>query len=268
MPELPEIRNLARQMQEALVGKRINGINVLQPKSLNLPVGEFIAALDDNTIEGVSSRGKWLRLELAQGWLFLNLGMGGEVLLVPRKSLPEKWRLVLDFDDGTSLSINFWWFGYAHYVESVEEHEMTTKLGPDALDLDVDALVTLLEGRRGRIKNYLLNQSVVAGIGNFYVHDILFRAGLHPLRAAKTLSRAEVVGLHAAIQEGLQSSLERGGAFYEVDLYGQKGGFPRDAILVGYREGEPCPRCQTELEKIKTGSTSSYICPHCQPLDS
>ncbi|MFP4344376.1 MAG: Fpg/Nei family DNA glycosylase [Anaerolineales bacterium] len=268
MPELPEIRNLARQMQAALVGKRITGSDVLQPKSLNLPVGEFTAALAGNTIGAVTSRGKWLRLDLAQGRLFLNLGMGGEVLLVSRNNLPAKRRLVLDFDDDTSLSINFWWFGYAHYAQVPDEHEPTSKLGPDALDLDVDELHALLKGRRGRIKNYLLDQSVVAGIGNFYVHDILFRAGLHPLRTANTLSREDVEVLHAAIHEGLQSSLERGGAFYEVDLYGQQGGFRQDAILVGYREGEPCPRCDTSVEKIKTGSTSSYICPHCQPLDA
>jgi len=215
-----------------------------------------------------TNRGKWVFTETSRGWLLLNLGMGGEMLLVTRDTLPEKRRLLFDFDDATCLSLNFWWFGYAHYVPlgGLGEHAMTAKLGPNALDLTIDDLRALVKGRRGGVKSLLLNQARIAGIGNFYVHDILFRAGLHPLRTLNTLTDAEIDGLAKAIHAGLQPSTDEGGAWYEVGLLGQRGGFTRDELLIAYREDEACPECGTPIEKIKTGSTSGFICPSCQPL--
>jgi len=268
MPELPEITARAREMKTALVGKTITGIEVLQPKSLNIPIDEFIAALTGARIRDVSNRGKWIFIETNQGWWLINLGMGGEILLVPRPNLPEKHRLVFDFDDGTSLSINFWWFGYVHYVpaDGLHQHTMTAKLGRNALELSPAEWSTLLKGQRKQIKAFLLDQANVAGIGNAYIHDILFLARLHPLRRIDTLTEEEIKALAKAVQAGLQPSLDKGGAFYEVNIYGEKGGFKFDSILVGYRQGQPCPNCGTSLEKIKTGSTTSFICPQCQPL--
>lgn len=269
MPELPEIAVHAREMKKALLGKTITGIEVLQPKSLNVPKETFIEALTGAQLLDVTYRGKWLFGETTQGWLLLNLGMGGEILLVTRDTLPEKHRLIFDFDDNTCLVVNFWWFGYAHYVPAgeLDDHSMTAKLGPNALDLTADDLQVMLNGRRGGIKSFLLNQARLAGIGNFYIHDILFLARLHPLRPINTLTETEVEALAKAIQDSLHLSINKGGAFYELNLYGQKGGFTRDDILVGYRVDQPCPTCDTLIEKIKTGSTNSFICPQCQPLE-
>jgi formamidopyrimidine-DNA glycosylase len=270
MPELPEIILFARQMKKELVGKTIRAIEVLQPKSLNGPEEEFVAGLTGAQITDVTPRGKWLFVETTQGWLLLSLGMGGEILYLPRRdALPEKRRLIFDFSDGTCLSVNFWWFGYAHFARpgELEAHQMTAKLGPNALDLNAKDLQAMLHKRRRQLKSFLLDQSKLAGIGNFYVHDILFLARLHPLRTMDTLSEAEVEALARAIHDRLQLSVDKGGAGYEMNLYGQKGGFTMDDILVGYRGGEPCPACGAPIEKIKTGSTSSFICPRCQPLD-
>jgi len=266
MPELPEITCRAREMNAALVGKKITAIEVVQPKSLNVPVNEFIAALVEAEISGVTNRGKWIFTQTDQGWLLLNLGMGGEIMLVTRDQLPGKFRLLFDFDDGRTLSVNFWWFGYAHFVPQgeLESHQMTAKLGPNALELDQTGLNHLLTGRRGRIKSFLLDQSNLAGIGNAYIHDILFLARLHPLRQIDTLEEQDIARLSQAIHAGLQPSVDKGGAFYEVNIYGEKGGFTKEDILVGYREGEPCPECKSEIIKIKTGSTSSFICSSCQ----
>lgn len=266
MPELPEITCRAKEMKGALVGRTITTIDVIQPKSLNIPKGEFLTALTDAEILDVSNRGKWIFVETDKGWLLLNLGMGGEILLIPCDELPEKHRLVFGFDDGKCLSINFWWFGYAHYAppDRLDEHKMTAKLGPNALDISIQELREMIQGRRGRVKSFLLDQSKIAGIGNAYVHDILFIAGLHPLRTLNTLNEGEVVRLGEGIQRGLAPSLSKGGAFYEVNIYGERGGFVMEDILIGYREGKPCPNCGTAIEKIKTGSTSSFICPNCQ----
>jgi formamidopyrimidine-DNA glycosylase len=266
MPELPEIKSRAREMQNSLVGKVISEIEVIQPKSLNLPEREFRAALQGAQIMDITSRGKWIFVETNQGWLLLNLGMGGEILLRDPHHLPEKYRLLFSFKDGDCLVVNFWWFGYAHYAPpgGLGQHAMTAKLGPDALDLTREDLGGLLANRRGRIKSTLLDQTRIAGIGNAYVHDILFLARLHPQRQIDTLQPADIDRLAEAIQAGLQPSVDKGGAFYEVSIYGEPGGFSGEDILIGYQEGKPCPECGSPIVKIKTGSTSSFICPSCQ----
>jgi formamidopyrimidine-DNA glycosylase len=268
MPEYPEIFVFARDMRKELAGKTITGVEVLQPKCLNVPVEEFQTALTGVEIRDVTPRGKWLQVETTQGWLLLGLGMGGEILLTSRENLPEKYRLIFDLDDGGCLAINFWWFGYAHYVADLADHRMTAQLGPNVLDLSLDEFRALLRGRRGGIKSFLLNQKRIAGIGNVYVQDPLFKAGIHPLRRIDTLSDEEVAALWRAIRETLQESIDHGGSAWEMNLYGEKGGWGERFLLVGYREGEPCPRCGTVVEKIKTGSTSGYVCPVCQLLEN
>jgi formamidopyrimidine-DNA glycosylase len=106
----------------------------------------------------------------------------------------------------------------------------------------------------------------LAGIGNVYVQDILFQAKLHPNRRISTLSEKEINILYNAIRDVLNHSIQLGGLAYEKDFYGQKGKLTINEFLVGYKTGKPCPACKTPIEKIKTGSTSSYICPKCQPL--
>jgi formamidopyrimidine-DNA glycosylase len=280
MPELPEIYCRANEMKRELVGRTITAVEVIQPKSLNLPVEEFQAALTGARILNVSYRGKWIQVGTERGWLLLNLGMGGEILLTSRQRLPEKYRLIIDFQDGACLSINFWWFGYAHYAPLRTEpkglgeplgsgeidHPMVARLGPNAIDLSPQDLQDLLKGQRGAVKAFLLDQSKIAGIGNAYIHDILFMARLHPKRKIDSLREAEIEALWKAIGQGLRPSIEQGGAFYETTLHGEKGGFQFESILVGYREGQPCPKCGTPIQKIKTGGTSSFICPSCQVL--
>jgi len=268
MPELPEVASRAREMQQSLVGKTITAIQVSQPKSLNVTMDEFQSALTDARLQEVTYHGKWIFWDTTQGWMLLNMGMGGEALLRKKGELPEKRRVVLDFDDDTCLSINFWWFGYVHYVPEgeLQSHKMTRDLGPNVLDLTAEELAGRMKGKRTRVKSFLLDQSQVAGIGNAYIHDILFLSRLHPLRTLDTLDEQDIQKLSQGIRNGLLPSLSKGGAFYEVDLYGKPGGFTGDEIIIGYREGKPCPNCGTTIEKIKTGGTSSFVCPSCQKL--
>lgn len=269
MPETPEITSRAAEMNKELTGKSIKSIEILQPKSLNIPVDEFTRSVMGSTIDSVSHHGKWILVRTTQGWILINLGMGGEILLVTREKMPAKYRLVFDFSDNTCLAINFWWFGYVHYctLDGLSAHPMIAKLGPNVLDLSESEFTNLIRSQKGKLKAFLLDQSKVAGIGNAYIHDILFLAGLHPLRLIVSLSEDEFHRLYQAIQDGLRPSLNKGGAFYEMNLYGQKGGFQMEDIIIGYRENTPCPNCGTPIKKIKTGSTSSFICPQCQPED-
>jgi formamidopyrimidine-DNA glycosylase len=271
MAELPEIYLIAQQMNTELVGKTITDVEVLQPKCLNLAPDEFSAALKGATVQNVTYKGKWVLTATDRGWLLLCLGMGGEILWVTRQTLPEKRRVIFDFAgpgiaSGACLAVNFWWFGYTHYAADLASHEMTAKLGPNAIDLDPAGLRVLLAGRRGAIKAFLLDQGRIAGIGNFYIHDILFQARLHPLRPIQSLSGAETDHLAAAIHDRLQLSIEKGGFAYEQDLYGRKGSFGLDDLQIGYKENKPCPACGAAIQKIKTGGTSGFVCPNCQPL--
>jgi formamidopyrimidine-DNA glycosylase len=225
--------------------------------------------LVDRRIEQVSFRGKWVFLKLEHdSWLLLNLGMGGNVILhANAEALPDKYQLRIDFTDGRVLTVGFWWFGFAHavYESDLANHKMTAKLGITPIrdaNFTQEHFLAMLKGRRGAIKSYLLNQDNIAGIGNVYVQDSLFRARLHPNRKLQTLTDTEKSLLYRSIVETLTEAAAVGGLSYEKDLYGHPGRFKE--FLVGYKEGQPCPICRTTIQKIKTGSTASYICPNCQ----
>ncbi|NPV90222.1 MAG: Fpg/Nei family DNA glycosylase [Firmicutes bacterium] len=270
MPELPEILNLSRQMDRELRNQEIQSVSVLQEKCVNLPVDDFINKLRGKRVGEITHRGKWVFMRLEpEAWLLLNLGMGGNVILHrDREGLPDKYQLLIEFADGAVLSIGFWWFGYVHLVddEGLKRHQMTARLGPTPLrdpGFTRDCFINLLKGRKGSVKSFLTNQANVAGIGNVYIQDTLFRACLHPLRGVQSLTEEEKSLLYDGMMETLREAADLGGLAHEKDLYDRPGGF--EDFLVGYREGKECPRCGTVIVKIKTGSTSSYICPQCQP---
>jgi formamidopyrimidine-DNA glycosylase len=221
------------------------------------------------SIGNAYSRSKWIFIPLLNDVLFLlSLGMGGDVILhEPGDALPDKYQVKLEFSDGSILTIRFWWFGYAHVlpVSQISEHTMTASLGLDPLDADefsYDAFARLVSSKRTRIKLLLTDQKLISGIGNVYIQDILFRAGIHPDRKTSDITDDECRLLHKVIVENLSNAVSLGGLAYERDLHGTNGRFSK--FLVGYREGKPCPVCGTTIEKIKTGSTASFICPHCQ----
>jgi len=251
-------------MHTELVGKEFADVEILQPKCLNVTPKLFRSRLIGAAIRGVSYRGKWIQVETSSGWLLLNLGMGGEILLVTPETMPEKYRLCFLFSDGTCLAVNFWWFGYAHWAADPAEHPMTAKLGPNAIDLTLEQFRSLLRGRRGAIKPFLLDQSRIAGIGNVIVQDPLFRARIHPMRGISELNDEDIQALYREIQRTLHEAIEHGGSSWEQNLYGEKGKWGADFFDVAYRTDQGCPVCGTVVEKIKTGSTSGYICPQCQ----
>ena len=266
MPELLEIFVIARDMKKELPGRTFSDVEVLQPKCLNVPVPEFQAALRGAQIQDVTSIGKWVRTQLSTGWLLLSLGMGGEILLTDRRHLPPKYRLIFDLADGAAIAVNFWWFGYAHYTPTLVEHKMTAELGPGMLDLTLDDFRRLLRSRKGAIKTLLLDQKRIAGIGNVYVQDPLFLARIHPLRSTASLSDVEIEALWAALRQTLQQSIDQGASAWEQNFYGVKGQWDQRFMHILHIEGKPCPVCGTTIENIKTGSTYTRVCSHCQPF--
>ncbi len=270
MPELPEIVWRAAEIDAELRGKRIVEAHLLQEKCLNLAPEAFKEAVLGETFAGARYRGKWVVAELSDHTLLLNFGMGGEMLLHrDGESLPGKLQAWFGLDDGSRLSFHFWWFGYIHIVPThrLSEHDTLARLGVDPLSAEFTpaALSVLLTGTRRRIKTVLLDQAAIAGIGNMYSHDILFRARLHPDRPANSLAPAEIEALWHGIRDTLQTAIDLGGSSHERNLHNEYGGFGMEHLLVGYKGEQPCPACGAEILKIKTGSNSAYICPACQP---
>jgi formamidopyrimidine-DNA glycosylase len=272
MPELPEITVIGRQMNRELKGKKIRNVEAKQPKNLNMPVKEFEEIAKGKTVNRVSSKGKWIFIKLDPAYhMLINRGMNADVLYLTRNQKPpEKYQFKLTFTDGTGFTIQFQWFGYIHLVpdKNLNKHKLTAQLGisPTDKEFTLHHFKNLLANKKGRIKSFLVDQKNVAGIGNVYIQDILFQAKLHPNRKISTLSEKEISELYRAIQDVLNRSVQLGGLAYERDFYGQKGKFRIDEFRVGYKTGKPCPICKTAIEKIKTGTTASYICPKCQTL--
>jgi formamidopyrimidine-DNA glycosylase len=275
--ELPELIVLSRQMAEAILGRRVLEVEVANPKCLNMPFEDFRKGLVGKTVESVKSRGKWLFINLVDGTssssafdlLLFNPGMGADVIrFEPDEGLPAKYHIKIKFDDQSGFTVRVWWFCYLHLTSSskLSEHRLVGHLGKSPLDEEftLPYFRELLGKRKGGIKNFLVDQKNVAGIGNVYIQDILFNSRLHPKRRISAMNDEEIEALYHSVRAVLQESIALGGLAYEKNFFGKKGGFGADQFKVGYKLGQPCPVCQTVIEKIKTGSTSSFICPKCQ----
>lgn len=271
--ELPELTILARQMKDELVGKQISEVKIANPKCLNMPFKQFVKAIIGRTIKSVANKGKWLFIELDLDYFLLfNPGMGVDIIhFETSNQLPEKVHIKFTLNDQTGFSVRVWWFCYLHLVRKNKliEHKLTGKLGISPLDkrFTLNLFKSLLIKRRSNIKSFLLDQKNIAGIGNVYIQDILYNAKLHPKRKIPSLSATEIEALYASMKSVLKESIELGGLAYERSFYGEKGGYGKKQFKIAYKPDNPCPICQTPIQKIKTGSTSSFICSNCQPLN-
>ncbi len=272
MPELPEVENVVRGLRAYLVGRRIERVVVTWERSVvDLTPDQFAQQLEGQTIVGVGRRGKWILIRLGDGrTLMVHLRMSGRMLLdcyvEPRERYVRAW---FRLDGGHRLCFSdVRKFGRLWLVD--DPQRALADLGPEPLAgaFTVDALNESLSTRRARLKSLLLDQSFVAGLGNIYADEALWRARLHPLRRADTLSPVEVERLHGAIRQVLQAAIDSGGTTLSEGGYrqsdGQTGSFARDLAAYG-RTDEPCPRCGSLIERIRVSQRSTHFCPRCQP---
>lgn len=261
MPEWPELNAWAHRAEQLFRGAAIREIWVRDEKALSIPLQELNDRVRGRRVAQTRNIGKWLLLDLdPKGSLGLNFNMGADFSLGGAPS--DRARLRIDFADGRVWSVRFWFLGYLCWCEEGFCGQLQA-LGPDCMGLTKADFCALVRGKRN-LKSLLLDQRTLSGIGNFYIHDLLFLAGLHPLRRADSLTQAEKEGLYAAMHELFAKSAALGGAAYEHGPDGQKGRF--DTCLVAYREGEPCPKCGSAVQKIRAGSSHVYVCPVCQKL--
>jgi len=268
MPELPEVETVVQELLfNQIVGKKIKNIEVLWPRTV-VPTSEhFIPLLQGKTIQGIKRRGKYLVFSLSDGYfLYVHLRMTGHFTFSP----PSHARVILHLSDGRTLYYNdprkFGRFTLVADASHLEE-----KLGLEPLEpsFTLSAFKTLIKGRQRQIKPLLLDQSVIAGLGNIYVDEALWLAKIHPKTLSNSLTDSDLQHLHKAVQEVLLRGLETKGTtlgkgksnFYRVD--GARGSH-QDLLSVFRRTGLPCPRCNTPLIRLLVAQRSSHICPSCQ----
>ena len=270
MAELPEIFKISKQMNDTLNGKQIESLELLQEKCSNISEDDWNARITGAAVDRVYNKGKWILTELDNGEaILLSLGMGADVLYYEKDAvLPEKYQVNLRFTGGDGYTIRFWWFGkyLSSAILDLENEPNTKDIGIDPFDarFDLNYFKNLLRGKKTGVKAFLMNQKNISGIGNMYMHDVLFKARLHPQRKISEISAEDVERLYGSITDILNQSLSVGAFMYENDFFGQKGSYGMDYFFVGYKEDKPCPVCGEKIVQIKAGSNSTFICPKCQ----
>lgn len=268
MPELPEVETIKNELLPHIVGHTIKGVSLLWERILRQPSpAEFHADISGQKISGLSRRGKYLVFQLGGDvCLIAHLKMSGS-LLIGRSSPPEYTRAIIHLDDGSDIFFRDpRKFGTLQLVKNIDS--ILCKLGPEPLSSGFipETLYDSIKKRKAPIKAVLLDQGFIAGIGNMYADEALFTAGIHPLRAASSLSRTEVKRLHRAIQNVLQEAIGNKGA--SVNTYFRPNGAKGTAqshFRVAHRGGKPCPTCNTPIQRIPVRNRGSYFCPRCQP---
>ena len=273
MPELPEVETVARGLRASLIGRTIVKVEVRWARSVVSPDPTLFASrLAGQRVTDVGRRGKWVVIALSSGdTLLIHLRMTGQLVLEPGECPDDRHIRVLFFlNDGRCLRFSdARKFGRLWLVD--DPVGVLGELGPEPLADDFTAarLEEMLVRRRGRIKPLLLNQRFLAGLGNIYTDEALWRSGIHPLRRAESLTPAEVRRLHRAIQDVLREAIASGGTTLPDRTYrqadGRAGEFVQHLAVYG-REGQPCPRCGAIIERIRVSQRGTHFCPRCQSL--
>ena len=269
MPELPEVETTRRGLQPLVVGQTIRSLAVREPR-LRWPVEPSLdRRLRNRTVQALSRRGKYLVLTTDAGALLLHLGMSGSLRFLPERREPARHdHFDLEFVSGAMLRFNDpRRFGSLHWSATPSAHWLLKNLGPEPLDTEFDGeyLWRVSRGRRVAIKTLLMNGRIVAGLGNIYANEALFRAGIHPSRPAGRVSRKRLEQLVDTVREVLREAIRAGGTTLQDFVGGDgKPGYFQLALDVYGKAGEPCVRCKRPLRVRTIGQRATYYCANCQ----
>ncbi|WP_085523128.1 DNA-formamidopyrimidine glycosylase [Tuberibacillus sp. Marseille-P3662] len=273
MPELPEVETVKNTLKQLVVGKTISDVSVRWPKMVKHPadVQAFQTLLTGQTIHDINRRGKFLRFDLDDVALVSHLRMEGKYSLTDTPvPTDQHTHVIFKFTDGTALQYNdVRKFGTMHLYDKGKELQFPplADLGPEPLEDDFTAnhLDDVFRRTTRLIKPVLLDQKAVVGLGNIYVDEALFRAGIHPGSEAKAIPFAQMNDLVLAIRSTLGEAIAAGGSSIRSYLngHGEMGMF-QQRLYVYAREDQPCKQCGTPIEKIKLGGRGTHFCPNCQ----
>ncbi|OYD94454.1 DNA-formamidopyrimidine glycosylase [Nostoc sp. 'Peltigera membranacea cyanobiont' 210A] len=279
MPELPEVETVRRGLNQLTLNQEITGGDVLLDRTIAYPfsVGEFVNGIEKNAIAAWHRRGKYLlaELSLSSGWLGVHLRMTGQLLWLDRdEPLHKHTRVRLFFGDRQELRFvdqrtfgKIWWVPPGVAVESIMTGLAKLAADPFSPEFTVEYLASKLKNRRRPIKTALLDQSVVAGLGNIYADEALFKSGILPETLCIDLQLKQIELLRTAIIQVLETSIEAGGTTFSnfLNVKGTNGNYGGVAWVYN-RAGEPCRVCGTSIQRIRLAGRSSHFCSQCQTL--
>lgn len=271
MPELPEAETIARDLDPRLAGRRITGVAITHEDVINGPTGRFVDSVTGRTITGVGRRGKNVVLHLDDaGRLVVNLGMTGRLVTSDAPRAGELGHVAVSFDlddDRSLLYDDTRRFGLLQRYDAESWAARDTELGLEPLSdgFTANALWSLTKRTRTPVRNFLLDQRRVAGVGNIYALEALFQAGIRPTRRGQRITRREASRLRDTLRAVLTRAIEhRGTTFSDYrDASGEAGGFQTLLDVYG-REGEPCRACGTAIKRTVLTNRSAFYCPACQ----
>ncbi len=278
MPELPEVETVVRDLRPLLSGRVVTVIRQSDKKLRRAWMREWNARVIGARIAAVRRRGKWILIDLAadsdakESLVRIHLGMTGQLTVAPATvPEPDHLHVVFSLNDGTELRLrDSRRFGSAEYFPNrgAIEAKMDADLGPEPFGINPDYFRQSLRGTTRNLKAILLDQKVVAGVGNIYADEALFRAKLFPRRAGQSLSPEECDRLREAIEAVLMKAITHRGSTIRdyVGGSGLRGGFQNEFAVYG-RTGDPCPDCGTPIQCARIAGRSSHFCPQCQPTE-
>ncbi len=272
MPELPEVETFRRYLLQgeagapSILGKKISSAELLWEGTLAEPDPvEFLSRVQGQFVTGIGRRGKNLLVHLSRDSLIIHLRMSGELVVEEQiNPIGKHYRLILNFIDGYRLAFNnIRKFGRVWLTD--DPLRILGNLGPDPLsdDFTPESFHDLLHSHNRQLKYFLLDQEMIAGMGNIYTDESLFKAKLNPTRKSDSLSKTESRLLWESIREVLREGIKNQGSSIDW-MY--RGGDYQKYLSVYNLEGQPCKRCKTPIKRIKIGQRSTYFCPTCQPL--
>ncbi len=271
MPELPEVTVISEDVHALAAGRGVIRAQIFRDDVSNGGVEGFPRRLVGRKLESVGRRGKIIALDFGDVVGLVHLVISGRVLRLPAWQEPDKIHTaVVEFEGGVVLAFTRLWLGYfdLYEPEHVEEHPLISRLGPDpfSLDFSPEYLRGVFE-RKAAVKGLLLDQSIVAGLGNIYVDEILFAAGVHPIRKANALDPVEIREICSTTRDILSRAIELRGTTFDSyhDAFGEAGKFQHQ-LKVFARAGEPCLVCGAEIQKLRVAGRRTHVCPNCQPL--
>lgn len=272
MPELPEVENVRKTLNELVIGKKIDHVSVGVPKMIvNGDPDEFKLALVGEEFEAVRRRGKFLVFDLTNCSLLSHLRMEGKFRLnKDTDEVSKHTHIRFHFTDHTELRfLDVRKFGTMEWIKKYGEADTKSilKLGPEPFpgSFELAPFRSRLKKSTRAIKTILLDQKLVAGVGNIYADEICYRAKVLPTRAANSLSKLEVSRVYEETMAIMEEAVALGGSTIRtyVNSQGELGRFQEKLVVYGH-EGEPCPDCGTLIEKIKLNGRGTHFCPHCQ----
>jgi formamidopyrimidine-DNA glycosylase len=277
MPELPEVETVRRSLIGKIVGRRIHALRLGDfPGVLGSDrVEDVLARIQGREVTQIRRRAKYLIVDLDDGTaIVVHLRMTGRLSAVSRESPPLRFeRLVIEFDNDLDLRFSDQRkFGRVTHLHDDELEQLGKRLGREPLEREFTAewLEERLQRRPGKIKAVLLDQGLIGGLGNIYVDESLFHAGIHPVRRANTLTSEEIRRVHNAVRGVLRAAVDRKGTTFSSfeDAEGNPGRYGGRLRVYGRGGKGPCTVCGTPLERTTVGGRGTSFCPSCQPEDA